>query len=238
MVDYVAVDSVRPLYSQTGDSLCLDIAEPPRKRPWLSGGEVVGTNLLFHVITRYIIHEDYAQITGRRLRIISGRGFCGITTIQYQPLLSPLSGRFVFNCAPLQRVELLGVGTLCLVRQFHLGTFFGVATSFDQRYHLDDLGAVWLWRGELSTFVTRFERAGTRVEPVCSRSRGVCAHPVRGVNRLITGEAWRIGPRYVDRAATVPFYFQFDAGYRVLNCADAKPDRKPAYRLCRVQYGL
>ena len=75
LVDYVAVDSVRPLYPQTVDSLRLDIAGPPKKRPWLSGVEVVGTNLLFHVITRYIIHEDYAQITWSSIKNNFKTGF-------------------------------------------------------------------------------------------------------------------------------------------------------------------
>lgn len=42
-------------------------------------------------------------------------------------------------------------------------------------------------------------------------------NPVRAVNRLMTGEAWRIGPRYVDKEATIPFHFRFEAGYRMLD---------------------
>ena len=100
MVDYVAVDSVRPLYSQTGDSLCLDIAEPPRKRPWLSGGEVVGTNLLFHVITRYIIHEDYAQITWSSIKNNFRTGFLWDNDkFNTNLFFHPYQGGLYFNCA-------------------------------------------------------------------------------------------------------------------------------------------
>lgn len=41
----------------------LNVAAPAKKRPWLAGAEVVAEDLLFHVLTRYLIKEDYAQIS-------------------------------------------------------------------------------------------------------------------------------------------------------------------------------
>lgn len=41
----------------------LNVAAPAKKRPWLAGVEVVAEDLLFHVLTRYLIKEDYAQIS-------------------------------------------------------------------------------------------------------------------------------------------------------------------------------
>ena len=42
-------------------------------------------------------------------------------------------------------------------------------------------------------------------------------NPVRGVNRLIYGDSWKPGPRYVDKEAMVPYHMEVGLGYRHIN---------------------
>lgn len=77
-----------------------NIAAPPRKRPWLSGIEVVGTNALFHIITRYIIHEDYAQITWSSIKNNFKTGFLWDNDkFNTNLFFHPYQGGLYFNCA-------------------------------------------------------------------------------------------------------------------------------------------
>ena len=41
-------------------------------------------------------------------------------------------------------------------------------------------------------------------------------NPIRGVNRVIYGDAWKQGPRYVDCEAQVPYKLEVKAGYKWL----------------------
>lgn len=226
MVDYVAVDSVRPLYPQTVDSLRLDIAGPPKKRPWLSGVEVVGTNLLFHVITRYIIHEDYAQITWSSIKNNFRTGFLWDNDkFNTNLFFHPYQGGLYFNCARSNGLNFWESAPYALFGSSIWELFLELQPPSTNDIISTTLGGMAL--GETSYRLSSLALNGQARgwNRFAHEAVGFVLNPVRGVNRLITGEAWRIGPRYVDRAATVPFYFQFDAGYRVLSCTDAQPDR-------------
>ena len=217
------------------DSLGLDVAAPPRKRPWLSGVEVVGTNLLFHVITRYIIHEDYAQITWSSIKNNFKTGFLWDNDkFNTNLFFHPYQGGLYYNCARSNGLNFWESAPYALFGSSIWELFLELQPPSTNDIISTTLGGMAM--GEvshrLSSLVLNGQARGWK--RFGHEAIGLIINPVRGVNRLITGEAWRMGPRYVDQTATVPFYFQFDAGYRVLNCLDAEPDRSRHMSLSNI----
>lgn len=203
-----------------------DVAPPPRKRPWLSGIEVVGTNALFHIITRYIIHEDYAQITWSSIKNNFKTGFLWDNDkFNTNLFFHPYQGGLYFNCARSNGLNFWQSAPYALFGSSIWELFLELQPPSTNDIISTTLGGMAL--GEvsyrLSSLVLNGQARGWN--RFAHEAVGLILNPVRGVNRLMTGEAWRVGPRYVDRMATVPFYFQFDAGYRVLNCFDSQPNR-------------
>ena len=226
LCDSVRMDSVVSRQLFVTDSLQLDIAESPQRRPWLAGAEVVGTNALFHIITRYIIHEDYAQITWSSIKNNFKTGFLWDNDkFNTNLFFHPYQGGLYFNCARSNGLNFWQSAPYALFGSSIWELFLELQPPSTNDIISTTLGGMAL--GEVSYRLSSIALNGRARgwNRFAHEAVGLVLNPVRGVNRLITGEAWRIGPRYVDRAATVPFYFQFDTGYRILDCSDSQPNR-------------
>lgn len=187
-------------------------------RPWIAGAEVVATDVFFHIVTRYMVNESYAHISWSSIKKNFHTGFIWDNDQFKTNLFShPYQGNLYYNCARSNGLNFWESAPYAFLGSA-IWEFFGenqppstndiLATTF---------GGIGL--GEMAHRVSSLildERCqGT--ERIVRESIAALINPVRGVNRLIYGEAWRHGKRYVDNEARTPFILQFGTGFRHLS---------------------
>ena len=196
----------------------LNVAAPAKKRPWLAGAEVVAEDLLFHVLTRYLIKEDYAQISWSSIKNNFKTGLLWDNDKFETNLFShPYQGNLYYSSARSNGLNFWESAPYALLGSSIWEWFMETQPASINDIMSTTFGGMAL--GEttyrLSSLVLNGQARGW--ERASHELVAAFLNPVRAVNRLMTGEAWRIGPRYVDKEATIPFHFRFEAGYRMLD---------------------
>lgn len=196
----------------------VNVAAPAKKRPWLAGAEVVAEDLLFHVLTRYLIKEDYAQISWSSIKNNFKTGLLWDNDKFETNLFShPYQGNLYYSSARSNGLNFWESAPYALLGSSIWEWFMETQPASINDIMSTTFGGMAL--GEttyrLSSLVLNGQARGW--ERASHELVAAFLNPVRAVNRLMTGEAWRIGPRYVDKEATIPFHFRFEAGYRMLD---------------------
>ncbi len=206
-----AADSIRPVQTAA------DSIRPAR--PWRAAAEVVGINVLVHCFDRFILREDFAQTTLNSIRDNFKRGFVWDNdNFNTNMFAHPYHGSLYFNAARSNGMnfwqsypyalggslmwEFFGENTPPSINDL-IATSIGGAAIGETTYRissivLDDSKRGWqrVWREVLGGIVC----------------------PVRLLNRLITGDAWRVRStkhRYHDFNA-IPLVFQATTGVSYL----------------------
>lgn len=187
------------------------------RRPWLAAGEVFGLNMLVWGFDRFVMNEDFAKINGHTIKNNFKTGPVWDTDKFSTNLVShPYHGSLYFNAARSnglnfwQSIPFTAGGSLMWEYFMEteppsindmLATTFGGVELGEITYRLSDLF--------IDNRSTGAERVGREV------LAGVLS-PVRALNRLVTGEAWRHS-RSKGRAYTsVPINFMVNIGPRFL----------------------
>ncbi len=210
----------------------LDIAPPAKKRPWMAGVEVVATDAFFHLVTRFIVREDYAQIGWRDIQNNFKVGFMWDNDEFETNIFShPYQGGLYFNAA-----RSLGLNFWESAPYALLGSAIWELFLETQPPSINDILSTPLGGmafGEvthrLSSLVLNGRARGW--ERVWRELAATALNPIRGVNRVITGEAWRVGPRYVDEESTKPYGIRLNVGYRLLDYSNSNeyPAHMPSF---------
>ena len=188
-------------------------------RPWRAAAEVVGINALVHSFDRFVLREDFAQTTLNSIRNNFKRGFVWDNdNFNTNMFAHPYHGSLYFNAARSNGMnfwqsypyalggslmwEFFGENTPPSINDL-LATSIGGAAIGETTYRissivLDDSKRGWqrVWREVL----------------------GGIACPIRLLNRLITGDAWRVRTtkhRYHD-FDEIPLVFRTSAGISYL----------------------
>ncbi len=195
-----------------------DIAPTSPKKPWLALGEVVASDALFHLLTRYVVGEDYAQISWSSIKNNFKQGFMWDNDKFETNLFShPYQGNLYYNCARSNGLNFWESSPYALLGSAIWELFLETQPPSINDILSTPLGGIAF--GEITHRLSSLVLNGraTGKERVWRELAAAAINPVRGVNRLITGEAWRVGHRYVDREATLPFHLNVDVGYRMLD---------------------
>lgn len=187
------------------------------RRPWLAAGEVFGMNMLVWGFDRFVMKEDFAMINGRTIMDNFKKGPVWDTDKFSTNLVAhPYHGSLYFNAARSnglnfwQSIPFAAGGSL--MWEFFmeteppsindmLATTFGGVELGEITYRLSDLFIDNRTRG--------MERVGREI------LSGLIS-PMRAINRIITGEAWKYN-RSKGRAYTsVPVNFIVSVGPRFL----------------------
>ena len=195
----------------------LDSIRPPR--PWRAAAEVVGINAFVHCADRFILREDFAKTTLHSISDNFKRGFVWDNdNFNTNMFAHPYHGNLYYNAARSNGMnfwqsypyalagslmwEFVGENSPPSINDLLAtsigGTALGETTYRISSIVLDDSKRGWprVWREVLGGIVS----------------------PIRLLNRLITGDAWRVRTtkhRYHDFHA-IPLGFEASAGVRYL----------------------
>jgi hypothetical protein len=214
LMDYV--DTIRV------DTSLLNLPEwNVHKRPkhyFLSAGEVVGANLFFHVVTRYVANEDYAKISWHSISRNFRKGFYWDNDQFKTNLFShPYQGNLYYNCARTNGLNFWESAPYALLGSSIWEMFMETQPPSTNDIIATTFGGIAL--GEMCYRVSSLllNSSSSGFERVVREALATIVNPVGGVHRLCNGDMWHPGSRYVNKEAMAPFHLQFGLGYRLLN---------------------
>lgn len=187
------------------------------RRPWLAVGEVVGLNLGVWAFDRYVVNADFARINGKTIKSNFKTGPVWDTDMFSTNLVAhPYHGSLYFNAARSngmnfwQSIPFTAGGSLMWeffmeneppsINDMFATTFGGVELG-EITYRLSDLF--------IDNRTMGAERVGREI------LSGVIS-PIRAINRLITGEAWKHSNSKGRTFTSVPVNFLVNMGPRFL----------------------
>ncbi len=194
-----------------------DSAVVAPRRPWLAAAEVFGLNMFVYGFNRYVANEDFAQINWGTIKRNFRTGPVWDTDKFSTNLVAhPYHGSLYFNAARTNGMSFwesipYTVGGSLMWEWFMeteppsindlFATSFGGVELGEITYRLSDLF--------IDNRTTGGERIGREV------LSGLIS-PMRALNRLITGEAWRYSPSKGRTYTSVPVGFYVNTGPRFL----------------------
>ncbi len=209
------------------------------RRPWLAAGEVFGINMFVWSFNRFITNEDFARINGHTIKENFRKGPVWDTDKFSTNLVShPYHGSLYFNAARSngmnfwQSIPYTVGGSLMWewfmeteppsINDLFATTFGGIELG-EITYRLSDLF--------IDNRATGMERVGREV------LSGLIS-PMRAVNRLVSGDAWRWSASKGRTFDSVPIGFYVNAGPRFLSEQDDSGHGTTSMNLSlRLDYG-
>jgi len=190
---------------------------PADKHPWIAAAEVTGINALVHCFDRFVMNEEFAQVNLHTIHHNLKNGFVWDNDQFSTNLFAhPYHGSLYFNAARSNGLnfwasapyalggslmwELFGEIEPPAINDLMATTFGGIAIG-EVTHRLSDL-----LLNDRSRGFRRFLREAAATL--------IC--PVKGFNRIVRGEAWRIDPdggAYHDYSK-LPVDFTITAGTR------------------------
>ncbi len=174
-----------------------------RKQPWLAGAEVVGSNLVLWVYSRYIAKEDWAYINWQTVKANFRNGF------QYDDdmfftnfFMHPYHGSLYYNAARSLNMSFLESSLYTLGGSLMWELF--MENQYPSTNDLLTTVAGGVYVGEffhrISSLILDETAAGGR--RTWRRILAFLINPMRGVNRLAFGE--KVGAGGIDQRVRAP----------------------------------
>lgn len=204
------------VFIEDDDSLC---SWPGKKKPWLAAAEATGINVFVHTFDRFVLNEEFAQTTLHTIRHNLKNGFVWDNDFFITNLFAhPYHGNLYYNAARSNGLtfwesapyalggslmwELFGETEPPAINDIIATSMGGIAigevTHRLSNAILDDSYSGW----------SRFWR----------EAAGFLVNPIKGLNRIVSGEAWRV--RHIDNQhhdwQRFPIGFSFSLGNRYL----------------------
>lgn len=208
-IKHLAVDTIAP------DSV--DVALGTKKHFWRASAEVFGFNMGLWAFDRYIVKGEYARISWKSIKTNFRTGFkWDNDLLGTNTFLHPYNGSLYFNAARSNGFsywgsELYAIGGSAMWEMFMereypstndiIATPIGGAAIGEVLFRASD--AVL---DDRSTGHERFER-----ELAC-----FILSPMRGLNRIITGAAWKHRATPGRLFGTPPFGMRLSLGYKMM----------------------
>lgn len=212
-----------------------------KKRPWRAGIQTFGLNVGVWAFDRYVMNEDFAKISWSSVKHNVRNGFVWDNDQLSTNLFAhPYHGGLYFNAARCN-----GMSFWESVPYTFVGSLMWELTCEIEPPAINDLIATTIGGVALGEVTHRMsalvlddtQRGANRV---LREFVGTLICPIRGLNRMITGDMWRVRSKrrnYYDRNKT-PVHFTVGTGVRYL--ADdnyfARGEYNPYIDL-RLQYG-
>lgn len=194
-----------------------DVARMTKRHFWRASGEVVGFNLGLWAFDRYIQKGDFAYISFETIKENFRHGFkWDNDKLGTNTFLHPYNGSLYFNAARANGFN------------FWQSELFAIAGSgmwemFMEREYpsTNDFIATPIGGAALGEVLFRASDAvlDDRLSGSARFGREAAAFlisPLRGINRIITGEAWKVRPTRGRLFGTPSFAIRLSAGYKML----------------------
>ncbi|SFO51162.1 DUF3943 domain-containing protein [Prevotella sp. tf2-5] len=188
-------------------------------RPWRAAAEVIGINAFVHCYDRFIAREDFAKTTLHSIRDNFKRGFVWDNdNFNTNMFAHPYHGNLYFSAARSNGMNFWQSYPYALGGSL-MWEFFGENTppSINDLFATSIGGAaIGETTYRISSIVLDDSKRGW--QRVWREVLGGVVNPVRLINRLITGDAWRVRStkhRYHD-FDVIPLDFEISAGARYL----------------------
>ncbi len=195
----------------------------PVKHPWRAAVEVVGVNLVIGSYNRFVTQSDFAKISWSTIKSNFQTGFVWDTDPFTVNLFGhPYQGGLYFNAARSNGMSFWQSYPYAMGGSLMWEYFMEAEPPSINDFIVTSIGGAML--GEItfrlsSLLIDESTRGAERV----FRELGVALiSPMRGFNRLITGESGKHMSRFIDACGYErrPLVFDVSAGYRYL--ADAE----------------
>ena len=194
-----------------------DVKRAEKKHFWRAAGEVVGFNIGLWAFDRYIQNGDFAHISFNTIKENFKHGFIWDNDkLGTNTFLHPYNGNLYFNAARVNgynfwQSELFAIAGSGMWEMFMeceypstndiIATPIGGAAIGEILYRASD--AVL---DDRLTGGARFER----------EAAAFILSPMRGLNRLITGDAWKVRPTRGRQFGSPNFAVRVSMGYKML----------------------
>lgn len=188
-----------------------------QKRPLLAGFEVFSTNMLVWSFDKFVLNADYAQINSTTIKEnLSSFPVWDGDKFSTNLFFHPYHGGLYFNVA---RSNGMGFWTSGLYT-------FGGSLMWEyfmetERPSLNDLYATTIGGiclGEMTFRLSDLfiDNSSCGMERFARELLVACISPMRGLNRLLTGQSWKLSTSKGRQFAEVPFYFSPFVGTQVM----------------------
>lgn len=194
-----------------------DVARSSRHHFWRASAEVAGFNIGLWAFDRYIQNGDFAHISFNSIKENFKHGFIWDNDkLGTNTFLHPYNGSLYFNAARVNgfnfwQSELFAIAGSAMWELFMeceypstndiIATPIGGAALGEVLYRASDA----VLDDRLSG-AERFER----------EAAAFILSPMRGINRLITGDAWKVRPTRGRQFGTPSFAVRLSMGYKML----------------------
>lgn len=213
--------------------------QPVKQRPWLAAAETVGFHFGLLAFDRFVLDGAYAHVTMKTIRrnLKMNQWYWDSDLMRTNLFNHPYHGMLYYNAARSNGMnfwqsslyatagsllwELIGEMELPSVNDFLSTTFGGIAIG-EVSQRLSDL------------MIDDTQTGGNRI---VSELAGAAINPMRGLTRLLTGEAWR---RNTRRTTFVPTKFEMavNTGFRHLSVSGKEQGNlNTAYLDIDINYG-
>lgn len=216
----------------------IDVAYHQKKNFWRAGAEVFGLNMSLWAFDRYVLKGHYAYISWETIKENFKHGFeWDNDHLNTNMFAHPYNGSMFFNAGRSNgfnfwQSELFAIGgsamwEMCMEREYPstndiIATPIGGAALGEVFYRTSDL--------VLDDSSTGAERAGREVA-------AFILDPMRGFNRIITGQAWKRRSTSGRRFGLPPISIELSVGPRMLDMIDNKGCRFGAAAELNLEYG-
>ncbi len=199
----------------------VDVVEGKKRHFWRAGAEVVGFNLSLWAFDRYVQHGDFAYINFNTIKENFRHGFYWDNDkLGTNTFLHPYNGSLYFNAARSNgfnywQSELFAIGGSAMWEMFMereypstndiIATPIGGAAIGEVLFRASD--------AVLDDRTSGSERIGREVA-------AFLISPMRGINRLITGQSWRRSATRGRIYGTPNFAVRLSTGVKLLDRLD------------------
>ena len=180
-----------------------DEEQAVRKRPWLAGAEVFGSNMILWVYSRYIAKEDWAYISWESIKANFRNGFeYDNDNFLTNFFMHPYHGSFYYSAARSLNMSFLESSLYTLG-----GSLMWEMLLENQYPSTNDLittvaGGVYFGEVFYRMSSLLLDGAASGKRRTWREILAFLINPMRGLNRLAFGEAGRTGD--IDRQPTAP----------------------------------
>lgn len=216
----------------------VDIAYHQKKNFWRAGAEVFGLNISLWAFDRYVKKGDFAYISWESIKENFKHGFEWDNDHMHTNMFAhPYNGSMFYNAGRSNgfnfwQSELFAIGGSAMWEMFMeceypstndiIATPIGGAALGEVFYRASDL--------VLDDSSTGGERAGREIA-------AFIIDPMRGINRIITGQAWKKRTTSGRRFGLPPISVELLFGPRILNMIDNKGFQAGAALEINLEYG-
>ena len=210
-------DAYEPM---AADSL---MALPLPQRPWTAEAEAAGVNVFVHCLDRFILNKDYANTTMHSLRRNFEKGFVWDNDeFMTNNFGHPYHGNLYFNSARSNGLSFWQSAPYALG-----GSLMWEFLGETEPPALNDVFATTMGGiciGEITHRASNIflNDRTTGMNRFLREAAATIVNPIKGLNRIISGDAWRVRHRNylyhdrnrlpIDASATIAFRYLADEG--------------------------